>query len=183
MKILSPVLMAAGLWPSMGCGMLGRESFEGQPGWVLASDVSVVLQKGEEDCGAAALAMVLASWGRPTSIEEIVAACPGSSSGIRAADLRDFAKREGMKAFLFSGTIEDLERELAKRRPVVVGLLKGEDRSRVCHYEVVAGVNLERRQIALVDPARGWMRVDLDRFVSEWEPAGRLAMAVFRAGE
>ena len=48
-----------------------------------------------EDCGAAALAMVLGYWGLPITRDAISAANPAAPEhGIRAAALRDFARRQ-----------------------------------------------------------------------------------------
>jgi ABC-type bacteriocin/lantibiotic exporter with double-glycine peptidase domain len=183
MKTPAAILIGMVLVAATGCGVVGSASIEREAGWLTAAEVPVVRQKGEADCGAAALAMVLSSLSRPVTLEEIIAACPGSEPGIRAADLRDVARREGLKAFVIAGTVDDLERELGKHRPILVGLVKGEGQRRTCHYEVVVGLNLERCQVALLDPARGWRRDDLDRFASEWRPAGQLALVVFRAAD
>lgn len=173
MKLAAAVLLAAS---AAGCAAIGPETLKEEPGWVLVPDVPVVRQEQEQDCGAAALAMLLASWKQPVPADAILAACPDAASGIRAADLRDVARGKGLKAFVIAGTPDDLARELEKRRPVLVGLVK-EDGLR--HYEVVVGLHPERRRIALIDPARGWVVADLARFLLEWEAAGRVALVVF----
>ena len=48
--------------------------------------------------------MGLAYWNHPVTRAEILEACPPKPrEGIRAADLRDFAKRSGLEAYLLHG--------------------------------------------------------------------------------
>ncbi|HXX93088.1 MAG TPA: cysteine peptidase family C39 domain-containing protein [Planctomycetota bacterium] len=189
MKIASAFPWAAFLLVGVGCGTVpplsdgGRERFEGRRGWSVVRNVPFIPQEGRDDCGAAALAMVLSSQGRVASMHEILSACPPSAGGIRAAELRDFARRRGMEAFLFAGSFEDLEREIGEGRPVLVGLVHGTGTCRVAHYEVAAGVNSGRREIALVNPASGWRRLGWDEFRTAWDPAGRLAMTVAQSAD
>src|SRR5262245_47541567 len=81
-----------------GCGYLGTArkfdpvSLEREPGWVAARQVPLVLQKGTDDCGAAAVAMVLQYWGEPVTEDQVQIACLPSGSGLRAGDLRDFIR-------------------------------------------------------------------------------------------
>ena len=142
--------------------------------------VPPVRQLAREDCGAAALAMVLSYWQLPVTREDISAANPPAPDrGISAAALRDFARGRGLQAFLIEGEIADLNRELARHRPVLVGLMKRYGGRVYRHYEVVVGVSHQEQRVLTLDPAHG-MRVNTrEGFAAEWTAAGRLTLIVF----
>jgi len=148
--------------------------------WTRVQNVAEVRQSSRDGCGAAALAMVLGHWGRPVTPDEIwSASSPPRGQGMRAAALRDFARGQGLQAFLVEGQVDDLEPEVARDRPVLVGVMKRQGRRTYPHYEVVVGINRERQRIRTLDPARGPRETSLERFTSEWAAAGRLTLVVF----
>ncbi len=150
-----------------------------EPGWVAVRGVPVERQIEEADCGAAAVAMVVAYWtgGEPRAIA--AALRPAPEKGIAAGRLRDLARSRGLAAFLVRGEVADLEREVAAGRPVVVGLVKPYGKKKVLtHYEVVVGLNRQKKLVVTLDPAAGWRENGLAAFVREWEPAKRLALVV-----
>lgn len=151
------------------------------PGWILVSNVPAIRQQAEMDCGAAALAMVLGHWSLPIGAAEISAAYPdGHKQGIKAGQLRDFARAQGLQAFIISGQVGDLLTELSRGHPVVVGLVKpyGKNRS-LAHYEVVIGIHRARRLILTLDPAGGWRENGFDGFAREWLSARQVTLVVF----
>jgi ABC-type bacteriocin/lantibiotic exporter with double-glycine peptidase domain len=148
-------------------------------GWALVDGVPEVRQTSSDGCGAAALAMVLGRWGLPVTEEEIRAASPpASGQGIRADALRDFAKSRGLQAFLVQGRSADLEREVGRNRPVLVGVMKRRGPLVYPHYEVVVGVNPRRQRILTLDPARGPTESSMERFAAEWAAANELTLVV-----
>ena len=154
-----------------------------EPGWIWAPDVRLVRQRGELDCGAAALAMVLAHAGVPTTVEQVTAARPLTVRGLAAGALRDLARARGARAFLIHGDLADLRRELEAGRPVVVGLVKPYGaRRRLSHYEVVVGLHPASGRIATLDPGAGPRQAPLQGFLAEWDPTRRLTLVVMRAG-
>jgi ABC-type bacteriocin/lantibiotic exporter with double-glycine peptidase domain len=151
------------------------------PGWIAAPDVAYIAQREDLDCGAAALAMVLAHWKVVEGIDDVRAACPPDPErGIEAGTLRDFAKKMGLQAFLFEGDVEVFEKELARGRPVLVGMLKRTMTGLVTHFEVVVGVHPGRKLVATLDPALGARLHDESGFEEEWDLAKRLTLVVFR---
>jgi ABC-type bacteriocin/lantibiotic exporter with double-glycine peptidase domain len=153
-----------------------------ESGWLAVPDVPLVRQETREDCGAAALAMVLAYWKEPASLDEIRSECaPVPERGIKAGDLRQFARKKGLHAFLFHGQTQDLVHELEQRRPILIGLVKPYVTGSFTHYEVVAGLHPERRIVVTLDPARGWRQNSIEGFLAEWEPAGRPTFVMFRS--
>jgi predicted double-glycine peptidase len=150
-----------------------------EPGWVLLRDVPYVEQATEYECGAAAISMVVSYWtGRATSA--IVAQFrPVGERGITAGKLRDYARDQGLESFLIEGKLDDLARELAAGRPVLVGLSKPQSKDRVLdHYEVVVGLHRERKLIVTLDPSEGWRQNTLEGFAREWHLAGYVTLIV-----
>lgn len=147
--------------------------------WNMVESVPAVRQLGREDCGAAALAMVLGYWQLPVTREDISAANPPvPDRGIRAAALRDFARRQGLQAFLIEGELADLDRELAGHRPVLVGVMKRFGGRVYPHYEVVIGVSHREQRVLTLDPAHGMRVNSREGFTAEWTAAGRLTLIV-----
>ena len=152
----------------------------GDGGWEVIEAVPDVRQVAREDCGAAALAMVLGYWGRPVTREQIRAAnSPDPQRGIRAAALREFARGQGLQAFIIQGQQGDLDREIHRHRPVLVGVMKRYIFRTYPHYEVVVGINRQKQRILTLDPDHGLRVNGRDGFGTEWAKAGQLALIVF----
>jgi ABC-type bacteriocin/lantibiotic exporter with double-glycine peptidase domain len=150
-----------------------------EPGWLLVRDVPFVRQQTTRDCGAAALAMVLGYWKLPTSTEEISERFPEDGNGLRAGHLRDLARAKGLEAYLISGQLRDLENELGKGRPVLVGVAKPYRTTDLAHYEVVVGFHHEKRLVLTLDPAIGWRENTLEGFAREWVPTNQVTLVAF----
>jgi ABC-type bacteriocin/lantibiotic exporter with double-glycine peptidase domain len=154
---------------------LARES-----GWEIVESVPDLRQMAREDCGAAALAMVLGHWGYTVTGDEVAAADPPARErGMTAAALRKFARRKGLEAFLIQGQPSDLDREIGRHRPVLVGVMKRYLFRYYPHYEVVVGINRQQRRILTLDPAHGLRVNGRDGFTTEWARADQLALIVF----
>jgi predicted double-glycine peptidase len=180
----TPLLVALLL---SGCASYQGESKSADPsridsdsGWLAIGDFPDVRQSSTDDCGPAALGAVLSYWGRPISpalIEKELA--PVADNGFRAGDLQRYAERHGFSAFTFSGTLADLERELAASRPVIVGTVKRlSDERGLAHYEVVLGYHPTRKLVLTLDPARGFRETPLGAFEEEWARSERLTLVV-----
>ncbi|MBI3855572.1 MAG: hypothetical protein HY293_07750, partial [Planctomycetes bacterium] len=158
-----------------GCGYLGSarswDPASASEGFDLLGGLEPLLQRGEEDCGFAVLAMLLRHHG--VGGGESLAAGGGA---LTARELRDELRSRGFRAYLIQGEIDDLAHEIRRGRPAIVGLVKpGGDRDRP-HFEIVAGIHEAGGLIAGVDPARGWTLNSFTGFLKEWEPAGRLLL-------
>ena len=151
-----------------------------QPGWSLVRGVRPLEQQEENDCGAAALAMVLERWGIPDASAEIRRTIVVQAGhGMAAGALRQFARDKGLRAFLISGVDADLEKEIQANRPVLVGLVQRYVGNKaLTHYEVVIGLNRSTGRLLLLDPGRGPREDALASFDSEWRDAGRLTLVV-----
>lgn len=146
-------------------------------GWVRVAGVPEVRQDGVDDCGPAALAMVLGFW-------QVAARLDGldiPEGGMRAADLRSVLRDHGLRAFVIEGTVEDLEHELAAGRPVIVGTMKAVSRKKVrSHYEVVVAYHPAEQRVVTLDPAAGWRVTPLDGFLVEWGASERTTIVAMR---
>lgn len=147
-------------------------------GWVVARGVPLEEQEAESDCGAAAIAMVVSFWTGERAGGLADSLRPASERGIPAGRLRDFARGRGLSAFLVRGRVADLEHELGRGRPVIVGLVKPQLRGVITHYEVVVAFHPARRIVVTLDPDHGWRQNRLADFLAEWRPAKELALVV-----
>jgi len=159
------------------------EELRQEEGWTLLDAVPFVEQHSGEDCGAASLSMVLAHWGVDAPAETLAQECAvAGEPGLRASALRDAARRRGLSAYLFAGRVADLEHELGRGRPVVVGLLRSEGLLSATHFEVVVGVHPRAQRIAALDPAVGLVADALPAFAGEWAATEGVTLVVFRPG-
>lgn len=151
-----------------------------ESGWVIVRDVPMIRQESEHDCGAAALAMVLAHWGVPDVAPQIRRSIVRTDPrGASAGDLRRFARDKGLRAYLISGRDADLTREIEAQRPVLVGLFQRYTGHRaLSHYEVVVGINPSTHRLLLLDPGRGPREDEIGSFDHEWQDAGRLTLVI-----
>ena len=149
------------------------------PEWRIVRDVPFVAQQTTSDCGPAALAMVLAHFGAPP------ATTPELARGdVRAGTLRDVARSRGLEAYVVSGTFDDLFTQVARGRPVLVGLAKPmafTGGRALAHYEVVVGVNRAKRLILSLDPAVGLRENTLEGFAREWAPTKQVTIVFLGA--
>jgi ABC-type bacteriocin/lantibiotic exporter with double-glycine peptidase domain len=141
-----------------------------EPGWVAVRGVPVRLQESADDCGTAALAMVLGKYGEEASEIRV--------PSLRADAIRDAARGLHYESYSVPAHLEDLEAELKEGRPIVVGLVKPQWKGAVTHYEVVVGIDRAGGRIATHDPARGLTVNSIQGFDVEWSEANRVAVII-----
>ena len=149
-----------------------------EPGWIAVGGVPLARQESEAGCGAAAIAMVVAYWtgADPEGLVAKLGEVP--DRGLSAGHLRAFARAHHLAAFLVEADLADLQHELARGRPVLVGLAKRQRRGVLTHYEVVVAVHPRARRVVTLDPGRGWRENSFAGFLAEWRPARGLALVV-----
>jgi len=172
---------------TVGCTYLGSardfdpETLDRDPGWLAVRRVPPVRQLRTDDCGVAALQMVLAYWDHPVDREVLLSACPlKEGEGVKAGDLKAFARSYGLQAFLIHGEWPDFETELSRGHPIIVGMVKPYITGNFSHYEVVVALNRETHEIVTLDPACGWRINTAEGFRKEWDPAGRVTLILFK---
>lgn len=150
-----------------------------ESGWIAVSGVKEVRQEDDKACGAAALEMVLSRFQEPCSQADIIRNCRlDPVDGILAGALREFARAHGFRARLIRGRREDIEYELRRGRPPIVGLVKPYADRAALHYEVVVAIHMEREEIVTIDPGRGYTINSWEGFQQEWQPSDRLLLAI-----
>lgn len=148
--------------------------------WYRAAETPVVRQRARTDCGLAALAMIAGAWGRRWSVDELARQVPPSEKGVKLGALRDLARTRGLDAYAIRGTPADLERELSRGRPVLLGLLLPFDLDyNSSHYEVAVAINPHDGSVVTIDPASGeWRKRSRQVLDVEWKPAGYATLVV-----
>ncbi len=148
--------------------------------WILVPKFPLVLQESSDDCGAAVLASVLQFWGYAATPGSITALLGRTDNRLKAGDMATYARSLGLHAYVFFGTMQDIEHELARGRPVIVGLGKmvGENKA-LSHYEVVVGYEPTKKQLLLLDPGRGWQTDSLAGFEKEWALTKAVTIVAF----
>jgi ABC-type bacteriocin/lantibiotic exporter with double-glycine peptidase domain len=145
-------------------------------GWL---DVPFVKQE-KGGCGAASVAMVMQYWIREGYFLPADDAQPGKihaalfspeANGTRASDLEQYLREHGFETFAFAGDWNELRKNLARGRPLIVCLklgLRGNRR----HFLVVAGLDAEHDIVLVNDPARRKLaKLRRQRFEEEWKAA------------
>ncbi|MBP9085778.1 MAG: C39 family peptidase [Kofleriaceae bacterium] len=149
-----------------------------EPGWTVAM-APTVRQHNRNDCGVAALAMVVQRWHVALSRDQILAeVAPLTDRGVALGALRAVATRHGLLAFVVAAQRTDLAYEIAAGRPVVVGLLRPHGNKRQSHFEVVVAIHHVRGLITTIDPGAGLQVRNWRDFEAEWQPAGHPALVV-----
>lgn len=151
-----------------------------QGAWILVPKFPLVLQEESNDCGAAVLASVLQFWGYAATPRSISALLGRTDKRLKAGDMATYARSLGLQAYVFFGTMQDIEHELARGRPVIVGLGKMVGaREALSHYQVVVGYEPTKKQLLLLDPARGWQTDSLAGFEKEWALTKAVTIVAF----
>lgn len=149
-------------------------------GWVIVPHFPLVMQQGDHDCGAAALAAVLTYWGHPANPGEIVQAQPKPGQRLSASDIERYARAQGLSSYVFFGTMKDVAYELGHGRPVIVGVAKPYSGNKaVAHYEVVVGYDPAKKRVLFLDPGRGWQTDSFEGFGREWAVSKGVTIVAF----
>ena len=138
-------------------------------------DVPFVRQP-REGCGAASLSMVMQYWAaqehEPVPAASDVAAIQrqlyvAKEHGIPAASMQSYLRQNGFEAFAVSGTLQDLEQNVRKGRPLIVALRpRGQT---ALHYVVVDGIDAARGLVMMNDPAeRKLLTEERAGFEKDW---------------
>lgn len=136
----------------------------------------------DDQCGPAALAMVLQYSGVPTTAEELQAAVytPGRKGSLQTG-IVTAARRRGRLAYPIQG-FEGLLREVAAGNPVIVLQNLGLQWIPRWHYAVVIGFDLQAQSITLHSGKHPARRVALKTFRHTWRRAKYWGLLVLPPG-
>jgi predicted double-glycine peptidase len=179
--ILAMAVLNFGCASYRGTATTAQPSTVSQQGqWTMVPNFPHVAQANPNDCGAAALAAVLRFWGHAASPESIESALGQADRRLQAGDMGAYTRNFGMQSYVFFGTMKDIVHELEQGRPVIVGLGKMvDDKKALSHYEVVVGWEPNKKQVLLLDPARGWQVDSLEGFAKEWAISKGVTIVAF----
>ena len=161
-------------------GATTMKSHEVPAGWLQAAPTPVVVQAQRQDCGLAALAMIAGAWGQQWTLEDLTHQLPPGKKGVQLGKLRDFARERGLVAYAVKGSFDDLRKELAAGRPVLLGLvLPFDQNNNLNHYEVAVAMNPVDGTVVTRDPATGELMKRQKKVLDlEWKHAGYATLVV-----
>lgn len=141
-------------------------------------DVPFVAQS-KEGCGDAAIAMVIEYWQQklhapgqtPDTADAVLRALPPGRHGVSAKAMVSYFEQHNYRAFAYAGDWDEIEREIAKGRPLIAALKpEGGD---ALHYVVIVGVDDPDEVVLLNDPAqRKLLKEARAQFEHEWKATG-----------
>ncbi len=132
-------------------------------------------------CGAASVAMVMRYWGsREVKPDDVYQALyRPAEKGILLADMKRYFEDRQFRVFTLRGGWEDVEGQLAKGRPLIVGLRSR--RTAATHFVVVTGAG--DQWVRLNDPTRKEpTRLTRPVFEKRWALADRWMLLALPQG-
>lgn len=132
-------------------GSPSKSQTNGQPR--TCKKVPVVMQMEATECGAASLAMVLATYGKYVPLEQVREACGVSRDGSKASSIGRAAIRYGMDVHVYKYSVASVQRKASF--PAIIHW-------NFNHFVVLRG--FEKGHALINDPARGRVRVSAEEF-------------------
>jgi predicted double-glycine peptidase len=156
------------------------------------SGVPPVRQDNEYACGPACVAAVAAHCG--IALTDFASGHPQLAGDATGRDLQTLAEELGLQAFVYRGSMNDLQENLMKGRPLIVMIPKpvmeprgwiatpivnlwNEFGRRPAHWVVVVGF-VEGSQVILHDPASGPLVVKQETFRNWWAKKDNLCVLI-----
>lgn len=160
---LCPVLLACSLGSPAGYVKAGSPGDNAR----IIRDVPFFPQE-KYQCGPAALASVLNYRGLKVTPGEIAPAIYSESArGTLNIDMVFYAERQGMKASQYSGTLDDLKKNLDRSNPLIVLVDYGFLSYRKDHFMVVVGY--DAGHIIAHSGRDSFKPVPIDDFLKTWK--------------
>jgi ABC-type bacteriocin/lantibiotic exporter with double-glycine peptidase domain len=130
-------------------------------------------RQGENSCGPAALASVVAFWGREVSLDQIKAKVyVAELRGTLPMDMEHFMREAGFGTTSFSGTLEELKARVRRNVPVICLLDLGFSLYRQPHYVTVIGFDDANAVIIAHDGVVANKLIGYGKFLKSWGRAG-----------
>lgn len=120
-------------------------------------------------CGPASLAMVLRFWGVEADEDQIASALfLKSVRGTLNFDLEFYARRRGLRARSFQGTLEGVKAELRRNHPLIVFQDLGLGPLEIPHFAVLIGYDDRREVVILHSGTTRNLVLPYDEFLRTW---------------
>ena len=185
-KAVNSILSAHGLFLlgaivlAAGCGGKSFESI--RPGIEARGHyiggVPFFRQTGH-DCGPAALAGILAFYGRPVDLETITASIYlPKLRGTLPMDLERYAKDAGLKTASSDGTTDDLKSAVRSNTPIICLLDLGLGPYRQPHYVTIIGFDDGNGLFIMHDGVTPDRTMSYEGFEEKWARAGRWMIVI-----
>ncbi len=130
-------------------------------------------KQSEDTCGPAALASVLAFWGRQVNLEDITKKVYlRELRGTLPMDMDRFARESGFDTSSFSGTLQGLKEYIRKGSPVICLLDLGFWVYRQPHYVTVIGFDDVNDLVIEHDGLKPDSLMSYEKFSKAWARAG-----------
>ncbi|MEK6540255.1 MAG: C39 family peptidase [Deltaproteobacteria bacterium] len=124
-------------------------------------------------CGPSSLASVMNFYGISVSEEEVAREIYNPKlSGTLAMDILRYARATGFDASYYKGSMEDVKREIAKGRPVILFLDLGYFFYPVRHYMVAVGYNDEMKYLIAHSGKEQEKAFSYKEIETAWEKTG-----------
>jgi ABC-type bacteriocin/lantibiotic exporter with double-glycine peptidase domain len=141
------------------------------------------VKQDEGSCGPAALAGVMAFWGRPRSLEQIRAAVYlPELRGSLPMDMERYAREGGFQTSSSNATLDKLKSAIRSGTPVICLLDLGFGLYRKPHYVIVLGFDDEQAVVVEHDGLKPNRVVRYDAFQKAWSRAGRWMLVIEPSG-
>jgi ABC-type bacteriocin/lantibiotic exporter with double-glycine peptidase domain len=145
-------------------------------------DLPLVRQDDLYNCGLAAISALCQYWdvSIPPEQRETLAQKANEEKGLAGSELRDALQKDGLEVYLFRGTLDRTEtgiyRHLDAGRPLLVMLSPDGSDNKGHHYCLLLGYDETRRNLLLLDPARGEVLRSVPVFERAWDDCQRFTL-------
>lgn len=149
----------------------------------LIQDVPFFPEK-DQLCGPASLQSLFAYWGKPVPREEISNAIYlPQIKGAFNFDLINFARSKGFPTDLPAGSLEEIERQVRARHPVIAFLNLGNSFFPLGHYIVIVGYDHLNQELIFHSGRNEFEKISYTTFANQWKSTGRWMLIILPPAE
>ena len=120
--------------------------------------MNVVLQDGVKDCGVCCLLSIIRFYGGDVSKEYLRELTNTTKDGVSLYHLIEAAKKLGFEAIGVTGPFQDIHQD---RLPCIVHFIVNKSYK---HFVVLYQINEKKKQVTLMDPAKGKKIISFSEF-------------------
>ncbi len=120
--------------------------------------MKIVLQDGMKDCGICCLLSIIRFYGGEVSKEYLRELTHTTKEGVSLYDLLEGSKKIGFESIGVSGSLENID---VNNLPCIAHMIVNKN---VKHFVVLYEINQKKKQVALMDPAKGKKIISYSEF-------------------